>query len=224
MFHVVRNHPRVTDEQIHAFSPLGVATVHEADDKRGAMAAAIKPVSPGSRVCGPALTVALQPGDNLMLHKALDIVEPGEVLVVDGQAWEGGPWGELMTIIAQAKGAAGLVIDGFVRDVSAIRSLGFAAFARGSSVKGTVKESLGLINHPISCGGVVVHAGDLILGDDDGVCVVPSGRAADVLVGAQRRERAEADLRRRFTAGGSVWDDAGLAAVARARGLREESR
>jgi 4-hydroxy-4-methyl-2-oxoglutarate aldolase len=156
MVHVIHRHARVAPQLVDAFADIGVATVHEAHDKGGAMAAAIKPLAAGMRVCGPALTVKLQPGDNLMLHKALDIVGPGEMLVVDIDAWEGGPWGELMTIIAGARGVAGLVIDGFVRDVTAIARLGFPVFARGSSIKGAFKQELGLLNHPVSCGGVIV--------------------------------------------------------------------
>src|SRR3954453_6449522 len=114
MFHVIHSYRRLEPELVGAFSQLAVATVHEAYEKRGAMAAAIKPLCPAMRVCGTALTVKLQAGDNLMLHKALDIVAPGDVLVVDVESWEGGPWGELMTVIAMARHVAGLVIDGFV--------------------------------------------------------------------------------------------------------------
>jgi 4-hydroxy-4-methyl-2-oxoglutarate aldolase len=222
MFHVIRNYRRVDPEVVDDFAALEVATVHEAYDKGGALAAAIKPLAPSMRLCGPALTARVHPGDNLILHKALDIARPGDVLVVDADGWEGGPWGELMTVIAQARGLRGLVIDGFVRDVSAIQQLGFPVFARGSSVKGTFKEDLGLLNHPVSCGGVVIAPGDLVLGDEDGVCAVPRETTAQVLAAARARDADEARLRKRFAAGETLWDIAGLAAVGAARGLTEE--
>ncbi len=222
MFHVIRNYRRVDRELVEAFSELEVATVHEAYEKRGALAAAIKPLSRSMRLCGPALTVTLHAGDNLILHKALDIARPGDVLVVDAGGWEGGPWGELMTVIAQAHDLGGLVIDGFVRDVSAIQELGFPVFGRGSSVRGTFKEDLGLINHVVSCGGISVAPGDLVLGDEDGVCAVAVADAPEVLVAARARDDHEAQLRRRFAAGETLWDVADLAAVGAARGLAEE--
>jgi 4-hydroxy-4-methyl-2-oxoglutarate aldolase len=222
MFHVIHDHPRIAPDLIHEFSKLDVATIHEAYDKRGAMAAAIKPLRDDMRVCGAALTVKLQPGDNLVLHRALDIVAPGEVLVVDIDGWEGGPWGDLMTTIAMARKAAGLVIDGFVRDVTAIQELDFPVFARGSSVKGTFKEALGLVNHPVSCGGVIVNAGDLIVGDEDGVCAVNREDAEQVLADALTRQQMEDGLRRRFASGESLWAVADLATVGRAQGLTEQ--
>jgi 4-hydroxy-4-methyl-2-oxoglutarate aldolase len=222
MFHVMHSYRRLERELVDAFSEVAVATAHEAYDKRGAMAAAIKPLRPGMRACGTALTVKLQAGDNLMLHKALDIVAPGDVLVVDVESWEGGPWGELMTVIALARGAAGLVIDGFVRDASEIAQLGFPVFARGSSVKGTFKHALGFVNHPVSCGGVLVEPGDLVFGDEDGVCAVSRRDAAWVLEAARAREREEAALRERFRAGESLWDVGELASVGQARGMTEE--
>lgn len=223
MFHVIRNYERVAESVVRGFVDLDVATVHEALGKRGAMAAAIKPIYAGMRVCGTALTVRSQPGDNLMLHKAIDIVSPGEVLVVDIGGWEGGPWGELMSVMAQTRRCGGLVIDGYVRDGATIRKHGFDIFARGLSVNGTYKENLGLINHPVSCGGVIVEPGDLVLGGDDGVCVVPKAEAKTVLERAIARLEDEGRSRERFARGETLWDLGGLQAVAAAKGLREES-
>jgi 4-hydroxy-4-methyl-2-oxoglutarate aldolase len=223
MFHVIRNYRRVDRELVEAFAGLEVATVHEAYGKRGALAAAIKPLTASMRLCGPALTAELHAGDNLILHKALDIASPGDVLVVDAAGWEGGPWGELMTVIAQAHHLGGLVIDGFVRDITLIQKLGFPVFARGSSVKGTFKEDLGLLNHPVSCGGVSIQPGDLVLGDEDGVCAVAVDDAEEVLVAARARDDQEVVLRRRFAAGETLWEVAGLEAVGEARGLVEEA-
>src|SRR5829696_750678 len=222
MNHVIRSRDRVSPELVEAFARLDIATVHEAQEKRGVMRATIRAVAPGVRLCGTALTVKSQAGDNLMLHKAIDIVEPGEVLVVDVEGWEGGPWGELMTVSAQARGCAGLVIDGFVRDSAAIRSTGFPVYARGTSIKGTFKQALGWVNHPISCGGVTVRPGDLVLGDDDGVCVVAQEDAEAVLHASRAREHEERVLLERLAAGETIWGTAGLDAVADAAGLREE--
>lgn len=222
VFHVIRNYDRVPGSVAKRFAEIDVATAHEALGKRGAMDAAIKPIYAGMRVCGTALTVRSQPGDNLMLHKAIDIVSPGEVLVVDIGGWQGGPWGDLMSVMAQARGCDGLVIDGYVRDGETIRAHGFKVFARGLSVNGTYKENLGLINHPISCGGVIVEPGDLVLGDDDGVCVVPKAEATTVLEQATARLEDEGRSRERFARGETLWDLGGLQAVAAAKGLREE--
>ena len=222
MFHVVRSYERVPEAVVAAYSELDVATVHEARDKQGAMSAAIKPLYAGMRVCGTALTVRCQPGDNLMLHKAIDIVSPGEIIVADVSGWEGGPWGDLMSVMAKARGCAGLVIDGFARDGQTIREHGFDVFARGLSVNGTFKEDLGLVNHTISCGGVVVEPGDLVLGDDDGVCVVPKAEAQDVLARAVARVDDERAVRARFAKGETLWSLNDYQQLAVAKGLREE--
>jgi 4-hydroxy-4-methyl-2-oxoglutarate aldolase len=222
MLHVIRNYERVPQALVARYHDLDVATVHEARGKQGAMAAAIKPIYSGMRVRGTALTVRCQPGDNLMLHKAIDILAPGEVLVVDVGGWEGGPWGDLMSVAAQARGAAGLVVDGYVRDGEAIRAHGFDVFARGLSVNGTFKEDLGLINHPISCGGVIVEPGDLVIGDDDGVCVVPKAEAEAVLARARTRQKEESLSRERFARGETLWEIAEFQSVAVAKGLMEE--
>jgi 4-hydroxy-4-methyl-2-oxoglutarate aldolase len=222
VYHVMRNYGRVPEAVVRAYASLDVATVHEAHGKQGAMAAPIKPIYPGMRVCGTALTVRCQPGDNLMLHKAIDILSPGEVLVVDMGGWEGGPWGDLMSVAAKARKCAGLVIDGYVRDGRAIREHGFNVFARGLSVKGAFKEDLGLINHPVSCGGVIVEPGDLVLGGDDGVCAVPKAAAADVLERANARVQDERRSRAAFARGETPWRIAGYQRAAVAKGMREE--
>ena len=222
MLHVIRTYERVPDAVVTAYGDLDVATVHEARGKQGALAAAIKPIYPGMRVLGTALTVRCHPGDNLMLHKALDILRAGEVVVVDIGGWEGGPWGDLMSVIAKARDCAGLVIDGYVRDGEAIKADQFSVFARGLSVNGTFKTALGLINHPISCGGVIVAPGDLVIGDDDGVCIVPRIDAESVLALARARQEDERQSRERFAKGETLWGVAGLQALAEELGLREE--
>jgi 4-hydroxy-4-methyl-2-oxoglutarate aldolase len=222
VFHVVRGYERVSEAVVAAYAELDVATVHEARGKQGAMIAAIKPLFAGMRVRGTALTVRCQPGDNLMLHKAIDIVSPGEVIVADVSGWEGGPWGDLMSVMAKARGCAGLVIDGYARDGQAIRDHGFDVFARGLSVNGTFKEDLGLVNHTISCGGVVVEPGDLVLGDDDGVCVVSKYDAEQTLERAIARVDEERAIRARFAKGETLWSLKDYQRLAVAKGLREE--
>lgn len=134
----------------------------------------IRSMNEGRTVCGPAITVRLRPADNLMLHKALDIAEPGDVLVVDtGSNYTNAPWGELLTLAAVKKGIGGLVIDGVIRDIAAIREIGFPVFACGTAPNGCDKDGPGEVNYPIALGGYVVNAGDVVLGDDDGVVIVP---------------------------------------------------
>jgi 4-hydroxy-4-methyl-2-oxoglutarate aldolase len=221
--HVLHSTPAPPDPALlDALLELGSATVYEAAGRKGAMAAAIKPIQPGLRLCGPALTVELQAGDNLMIHRAVAMARPGEVIVCDIGAWEGGPWGDLLTEQARAQGAAGLVIDGFVRDAATIAELGFPVFARGLSIRGTEKRRLGPVNHPISCGGVVVRPGDIVLGDADGVVVVDREHPEQVLDAAGERERDEARWRERFRAGETSWSASGFDERARELGLSEE--
>jgi 4-hydroxy-4-methyl-2-oxoglutarate aldolase len=157
-----------------------------------------------------------------MLHKAVDILQPGEVIVCDHAGYEEGPWGELLSISALARSCAGLVIDGYVRDGAAIQERGFSVFARGLSIKGTVKESLGLINHPISCAGVIVHPGDLILGDADSVCVVERERAEEILQLSQERDQKELKQAKLLQEGKTIWQLSNFDELARAKGLLEE--
>lgn len=188
---------------------LPTATLHEAAGKLGALPSAIKPVAPGMTLAGPALTVHSPPGDNLWLHRALDIARPGDVLVVHcSGAYEHGYWGEIMATMALARGVAGLVIDGCVRDGALLAKLGFAVFARGLCMRGTGKDfgAIGWLNHPVSVGEVVVHAGDLVVGDGDGVVVLPHGRAAEVVDKSIRREAEEADILQRLKAGEATLD------------------
>jgi len=171
------------------------AIAHEAMGKEGAMSHHIRPLFHGMKVCGPALTVSCHPGDNLMLHKAISIAEPGDVIVCTvGGHLECGYWGEITTVAAMERGVKGLIIDGSVRDMTAIGILRFPVFSGGVCMKGTYKQTLGTVNHPIICGGVRVKAGDIILGDDDGVVIIPIERAADVYEECVKKERSEAEI------------------------------
>ncbi|SEC52674.1 4-hydroxy-4-methyl-2-oxoglutarate aldolase [Rhizobiales bacterium GAS191] len=191
--------------QIDALKRLGAATIHEAQKQTGSLTSAIKPLNPKARLVGRALTVDAMPGDNLVIHQALTRARPGDVLVVNAKGYtEAGPWGDILTLAAQKAGVAGLVIDGCVRDASAIIEMAFPVFARGLCIKGTMKNQPGLINVAIVCGGVRIEPGDVVVGDRDGVVVVPKDHLDDVLVAAKQREEAEAALRRELKAGRST--------------------
>jgi 4-hydroxy-4-methyl-2-oxoglutarate aldolase len=183
---------------------FGTATLHEAGGKIGALPSAIKPVVPTFAISGPAVTVHSPPGDNLWLHRAIAAAQPGDVLVVyvDG-AYEHGYWGELMSTAARSRKLGGLVIDGCVRDGAILGRVGFPVFARGLCIRGTGKDfsARGWLNHPLLLGDVTVNAGDLIVGDTDGVVAIPRERVADVLDRSHAREEKEADVVRRLDAG-----------------------
>jgi 4-hydroxy-4-methyl-2-oxoglutarate aldolase len=160
------------------------ALLHEALGKRGALAHTIRPIAPGLRLLGRALTIKGAPGDNLMLHVAISRARPGDVLVAAVENFtEGGLWGEIATVAAQMRGVVGLVTDGAVRDTSTVTKLGFPVFSQGISIKGTTKRQRGTIDQPVCLAGVWVHSGDAVVGDDDGVVVVP---AAEIEATAKR--------------------------------------
>jgi 4-hydroxy-4-methyl-2-oxoglutarate aldolase len=164
----------------------------------------IKPVAPGFRVCGPAVTVHSPGGDNLWLHRAIYVAEPGDVLVVHVSGeYDFGYWGEIMSCAARARGLAGLVIDGCVRDGAVLADFGLPVFARGLCIRGTGKDfgARGWINHPTRFGDLTVHAGDLVVGDTDGVVVVPKDRASEVVDAARQREAKEASILQRLRDG-----------------------
>lgn len=199
--------PRPTPEQIAAFATIGAATVHEALGRRGAVDSAIKPIWPGLRIVGAAFPLKTQPGDNLTIHAAMKLARPGDVLVVDaGDYTEQGSFGDVMATSAQSLGLAGLVTNGGVRDAAAIRDIGFPIFSRAISIKGTVKATLGPIAQPIVVGGVTVHPGDLIVGDDDGLVVVPLAEVEAVLAASRARLEKEERLRADLQSGKTTWD------------------
>lgn len=190
---------------------LGSATLHEAQGQTGALGSAIKPLDPQRRLAGPALTVDVTPGDNLVIHYALTCAKPGDVLAVDAKGYaEAGLWGDILTLAAQEIGIAGLVIDGAVRDSDAILAMGFPVFSRGLSIRAAQKNQPGQVNVPIICGGVAIRPGDWIMGDRDGVVVIPSGNIAAVVESAREREVAEIALRKGIRAGKSTIELLGL--------------
>lgn len=197
-----------------AAAKLPAATLHEAAGKIGALPCQIKPVAPGFKICGPAVTVHAPAGDNLWLHRAIYAAQAGDVLVVSvSDAYEHGYWGEIMSTAAQVRGLAGLVIDGCVRDQRLLAQIGFPVFARGLCIRGTEKDfgARGWINAPIRLGDVTVDPGDLIVGDEDGAVCIPRARIAQVIGASQAREAAEAQQLARLQAGESTlaifaWD------------------
>ena len=198
------------------------ATVHEAYGGKGALQSDLKPLDNRMKVCGTAATVSARPGDNLILHKAIYVAAKGDVLVVSAGGYvEAGPWGEIMTLAAQERGIRGLVIDGSVRDSNAIRELGFPVFSRGVCIKGTTKETLGMINHPLQIGGVCVQPGDVVLGDADGVVVVAARDLPAVLEKCRQRKEKEEKIREELKKGKSTLELYGFDRVLEAKGLKE---
>jgi 4-hydroxy-4-methyl-2-oxoglutarate aldolase len=197
----------MSQELVHQIIALPTATLHEAMGKYGALPSGIKPLSPDMKVGGTAVTVHTSPGDNLLLHRAIAHASAGDVIVVyASNFWESGYWGEIMAVGAQARGIAGLVIDGCVRDAEPITGLGFPVFARGLCIQGTTKFGSGTLNQPITIGQVTIHPGDVIVGDRDGVVVVPAHRLADTLTKAQAREAKEAQVVARLRGGETTLD------------------
>lgn len=220
---VVHSIHRVSHTVIEQCRHLSSATVHEAYGRRGALSSRIKPVDNRMKLCGPAMTVKLRPGDNLMLHKAIYVAQPGDVIVADAQGFcEAGAWGEIMTVAAMERGLGGLVFNGAVRDTREIAELGFPVFCVGVSIKGTEKTSLGLINHPLIMNDVLINPGDLVLGDVDGVVVVSRDDAVEVVSTSEERQRAEARDMERLRAGETTLDMYGLAQLLAERKLTEE--
>jgi len=199
---VHRRIDRAERSAVEALSAYGVATVHEAMGRVGLMRPYLRPVYAGARLCGTAVTVLLQPGDNWMLHVAAEQVREGDVVVAGCTSESAdGFFGELLATSLRARGARGLVIDGGCRDVDALRDMDFPVFSRAVNARGTVKATLGSVNVPVVVANALVHPGDVIVADTDGVVVVPAGRAAAVAEAAATREAGEAGKRDRFAAG-----------------------
>jgi 4-hydroxy-4-methyl-2-oxoglutarate aldolase len=195
---------RTSATVVAAARALPTATLHEAGGRIGVMPSTIKSVSPAFRLCGPAVTVHSPGGDNLWLHRAIYVAQPGDVLVVHvSGAHDFGYWGEIMSCAAKARGLAGLVIDGCVRDGGILGDFGLPVFARGLCVRGTGKDfgARGWINFPTLFDNLTVNAGDLIVGDTDGVVAIPRQRAAEVVAAAEQREAKEAAILERIRAG-----------------------
>jgi 4-hydroxy-4-methyl-2-oxoglutarate aldolase len=187
---------------VEKLSHFGVATIHEAMGRAGLMKTYMRPVYPGASLCGTAVTVLLQPGDNWMLHVAAEHIQPDDVVVAACTSEsDDGFFGELLATSFRARGARGLVIDGGVRDVTDLATMPFPVFSRAISARGTVKATIGSVNVPIVCAGMPITPGDVVIGDGDGVVVVPATIAQQVADAAHARESRETEKRAQLAAG-----------------------
>jgi 4-hydroxy-4-methyl-2-oxoglutarate aldolase len=217
---IVRTIARADPDNILRLGACGVATVHEAQGRSGLLRPYMRPIYPGARVAGSAVTVLCAPGDNLMIHAAIAVVQPGDVLVVTTFSEStDGMFGELLAESCRAHGIAGLVIDAGVRDTAEITALGFPVWSKAISAQGTVKTTAGSVNIPIVCAGETVAPGDVIVGDADGIVVVPRDSAAAVVAAANQRLEKEERTRARLKAGELGLDIYGLRDVLAQRGV-----
>lgn len=211
---------RPNRHDVEALSQYSTATIHEAMGRVGLMQPYMRPVYNGAKLCGPAVTALLQPGDNWMMHVVAEQLTDGDV-VVAGCITESdaGFFGDLLATSFRARGGTGLVIDGGVRDIADLEQLDFPVFAKTIHARGTVKETLGSVNIPVVCAGATVNPGDVVVGDADGVVVVPREKLADVVEASKAREATEAAVRERLAAGELGLDVYGMRDKLAAKGL-----
>jgi 4-hydroxy-4-methyl-2-oxoglutarate aldolase len=217
----VKNVRRADAASVAALAKYGVATIHEAMGRMGLLDTYIRPIYPGAKACGTAITVFAHPGDNWMLHVAAEMLQPGDVAVLGTSSDNtDGMFGDLLATSFRARGALGLVIDAGCRDTAELRDMGFPVWSRDVHAKGTVKATIGSVNTPIVCAGALVHPGDVVVADDDGVVIVPKLQAARVAAAAAAREAKEAGTRKRLAAGELGLDVYGMREPLAKAGLR----